>query len=155
MKSLCLKSIALCAALTSPAFAAGPYDGVYQYGLNPAYYSVHQSGNQMIVASLGFVAMNGVGFTFGNYQVVPNQIGYWEYSSGTVTGNKARIAGTGIFGSCVSTSDVTFESSGNATVTLVSYANTSFGTSQGVNCASLFRDLTTEVGTTITLRKIF
>jgi hypothetical protein len=143
--------------LLSPAvFAAGTYDGIYQYGLSPAYYSVHQNGNQMIVASMGFTSINSdVVFRFGSYEVTPASIGTWDYASGTITGNKARISGISLFGSCVATTDITFETSGNVTATLVSYANTAFGTSEGVNCAALYRDAVAAIGGTITLRRIF
>jgi len=41
------------------------------------------------------------------------------------------------------------------TATLVSYANTAFGTSEGVNCTALFQGAVAAIGGTITLRRIF
>lgn len=137
-----------------PAFAAGPYDGVYQYGLSPVYYSVHQNGNTLLVVSLGQLAVKDIEITIGSFRVRPSTLGDWDYAIGTVNGNKARISGADLYGSCVSTTDVTVDG-GTATATLVSIANTSFGTSQGVDCQQLYRDLSAIGATTITLRKIF
>lgn len=137
-----------------PAFAAGPYDGVYQYGLSPAFYSVHQNGNTLLVVSLTQLSLSGVEISLGNYRVSPSALGNWEYSIGTINGNRARISGTGLYGACQSTTDVTIDD-GTVTATLVSAVNTPFGTSQSVNCQQLFRDLEAIGATTITLRRIF
>jgi hypothetical protein len=153
MKKTCL--VALLALSANTTVAAGSYDGIYQFGLSPAYFSVHQNGNSMIVASMAFTPMTDVVFRVGSNQVAPTQIGTWDYASGAISGNKARISGIGLFGACVTTTDITFDASGGATATLVSYANTAFGTQQGVNCPAIYRDAVDAIGGTITLRKIF
>lgn len=156
MKNATLKATVLSAALASPAFGAGLYDGIYQYGLTPAYYSVHQNGNAVLIASYGFTTISqDIVFRFGSYEVSPTSIGTWDYSSGSIVGNTVRVTGVGLFGACVATTDVTFDASGTATATLVSYANTPFGTSEGVNCAALYQSVIAAIGPTITLRKIF
>lgn len=115
---------------------------------------MHQNGNTLLVVSLGQLTVSNVDVTLGTYRVRPNVLGNWDYSIGTITGNKARISGNTLYGSCVSTTDITIDG-GTATATLVSIANAPFGTNQGVNCQQLMRDLEAIGGTTITLRKIF
>lgn len=156
MKRIPLFALLLCACIGQNAKAAGLYDGVYQFGLTPAYYSVHQNGNAILVASFGFTPISpDIVFRFGPYEVSPASIGTWDYSTGSMVGNKARITGVGLFGSCVTTADLTFEASGTVTATLVSYSNTFFGTSEGVNCNALLQSAVATIGQTITLRKIF
>lgn len=142
--------------LLSPAvFAAGAYDGVYQYGLSPAYYSVHQNGNQLLVVSLGQLPVSGgIQITVGPNTISPTILANWDYALGVVNGTRARISGVTLYSSCVSTSDVAFEN-GVATVTFVSATNTAFGTAQGVNCAQLLGGAAASLGGTITLRRIF
>lgn len=155
MKNLLLQSIGLSALLTSQAYAAGPYDGVYQYGLSPAYYSVHQSGNTLLVVSLGQIANTGnVEITVGPYKVAPTVIGDWDYAMGVVNGTMARISGVDLYGACRTTTDVAFEN-GVATATFVSSTNTPLGTAQGINCQQFLGSTAASVGGTITLRKIF
>jgi hypothetical protein len=140
---------------TAPANAAGPYDGVYQYGLSPAYYSVHQNGNTLLVVSLGQIANTGsVSISAGPYNITPGTIGDWDYALGGINGNAARISGLDLYGTCRTTTDVTFEN-GTATATFVSAVNTPFGTAQGINCQQLLGSAAASVGGTITLRKIF
>ncbi len=156
MKSSRLATLLLLASIANTSVAAGAYDGVYQYGLSPAYYSVHQNGNTLIVASMGFVAIGeDVSFAVGRYTVSPKSIGFWDYSMGTISGNQARVTGASLFGACTATSDVAFDAAGNATITLVAYTNAAFGTSQGVNCALVRQDIVAATGGTITLRRIF
>jgi hypothetical protein len=141
--------------VTSQAEAAGPYDGVYQYGLSPVYYSIHQNGNQLLAVTLGILPTNGtVEVTVGSYSIAPTSLGNWDYATGVINGGVARVTGIGLYGACVSTSDVAF-SNGVATVTFVSAVNTPFGTTQGVNCAKLISDSAASLGGSITLRKIF
>jgi hypothetical protein len=152
MKSL----IALaCSAACMTALAAGPYDGVYQYGLSPAYYSVHQSGNTLVVASLGTTALSGVRISIGGYAVTPPSIDNWSYSIGTISGSSARVVGVGIYGACIATTDVAFDTAGNLSATLVGVTDAPFGNQQGVNCAALYQSITAAVGPTLILRKIF
>jgi hypothetical protein len=154
MKKLSWTILAV-AACTANVEAAGDYDGVYQYGLSPVYYSVHQNGNTLLVVSLGQLPTNGsVQVTVGPYAIAPTTLGDWDYAIGTISGNKARISGMDLYGSCITVSDVTFES-GNAIGTFVSATNTAFGTQQGVNCSKLLGDAAASVGGSITLRRIF
>lgn len=155
MKRSISTALALAASISAQAFAGGPYDGVYQYGLSPAYYSVHQSGNVLLVVSLGQIANAGnVQITVGPYSVTPPVIGDWDYAMGVISGDTARISGTDLYGACRSTTDITFEN-GTATATFVSATNTPLGTAQGINCASLLGDAAASVGGTIMVRKIF
>ncbi len=156
MKSAIL-GLLLISNFANNVLAAGAYDGVYQYGLSPAYYSVHQNGNQLILVALGSLSVTGnIPITIaGTYTVRPPTIEYWGYSMGTILGNTARISGVALFGACQSTVDVTFDNSGGAAVTLVSYVNTAFGSSQGVNCLSVMQSVASTTGTTISLRRIF
>jgi hypothetical protein len=154
-----MKAIAALVLLTAhaaSALAAGPYDGVYQYGLSSTYYSVHQNGNTLLVVSLGSVPANGIGFSIGSYVVHPNTVDFWAYSIGPLsTGSAARVSGIGVWGACDVTTDVSFDGVGNAYATFVAASNTPFGTQQGVNCVSLYQTLVATVGTTLTLRRIF
>jgi hypothetical protein len=144
------------AAQAISAIAAGPYDGVYQYGLSPAYYSVHQNGNTLLVVSLGSVPANGISFSTGPYVVRPATVDFWAYSIGAMSSaNTARVSGIGIWGACNATTDVSFDGAGNAFATFVSATNTLLGTQQGVNCVGLYQTIVATVGTTLTLRKIF
>lgn len=155
MKKLLLKSAMLSAVMAGQVLAAGPYDGVYQYGLSPSYYSVHQNGNTLLVVSLGLLPTNGtVAITVGPYSIAPTTLGDWDYAMGAIVGNKARVSGTDLYGTCITVTDVTFEN-GGATGTFVSASNTVFGTQQGVNCSQLLGGAAASVGGSITLRKIF
>jgi hypothetical protein len=141
--------------LAGNVFAAGPYDGVYQYGLSSSFYSVHQNGSQLLVISLSQLPVSGgIQITVGPNTIVPTILSGWDYALGAVNGTRARISGTNLYGACVTTTDVAFEN-GVATATFVSASNTAFGTQQGVNCAQLLRDAANSVGGTITLRRIF
>jgi acyl-homoserine lactone acylase PvdQ len=148
---------ALALALPCAALAGGAYDGVYQYGLSPAYYSVHQAGGTLLVVSLGEIPMSGVQFSVGaGYVMTPNSINYWSYAIGPMTsGNSARITGLSVFGACNVTTDVSIDGTGNAYGTFVNAVNTPFGTQQGVNCAAIFQAAIAATGPTIALRKIF
>jgi hypothetical protein len=137
------------------ALAAGPYDGVYQQGLNPAYYSVHQNGNTLLVASLASMPANAIAITLGASVVHPSTIDYWTYSIGAIFGNTARVTGVGIFGACSVTTDIVFDGAGTASATFVGVANTLFGNQQGVNCSALYQSALAASGPTISLRLIF
>lgn len=154
-----MKRLLLAAVLSlsvSNVLAAGAYDGIYQYGLNPAYYSVHQNGNTLLIASMGFVSIGeDVRFRIGRQEVAPRSMGFWDYSMGTINGSRARVTGIGLFGACEAITDISFDEFGGVTATLVSYANTALGTSQGVNCATVLQDVIGAVGRTIALRRIF
>lgn len=154
MKRSITTAIALSAALAAPAFASGPYDGVYQYGLSPVYYSVHQNGSTLLVVSLGLIPTSGIEVTVGPYTIEPTMMGDWDYAMGTVNGNSARISGVDLYGSCVTVNDITIDG-GTVTATFVSSTNTAFGTAQGVNCAALIGGAAASLGGSITLRKIF
>jgi hypothetical protein len=155
MKRSISTAVAFSAMLAGQVYASGPYDGVYQYGLSPVYYSVHQNGNTLLVVSLGLLSTDGtIEITVGPHTIAPTMLGDWDYAMGTVTGNRARISGTDLYGSCITVNDVVIEN-GTVTATFVSSTNTAFGTAQGVNCAQLIGGAAASLGGSITLRKIF
>lgn len=153
MKKLLGLALALVGA---SAMANGPYDGVYQYGLSPVFYSVHQSGSTLLVASMGSLPLSGVQIGLGaGFTVVPSSIQHWTYSIGSINGNTARVTGLANFGACSTTTDVTFDGQGNAYGTFVNSVTTLFGSQQGVNCPAFFQAALAVTGPTITLHKIF
>ncbi len=154
MKKL-LTAIAFYAGCAS-SIAAGPYDGIYQYGSSPIFISVHQNGNTVVGATMSSTALFGVNISVGpGFSVAPSSIDNWNYAIGLLNGNAARVTGVGVYGACTVTSDVVFDGVGNLSSTFVGAVNTAFGNQQGVNCAALYQSIIAAIGPTLTLRKIF
>ena len=142
--------------IATTAFAAGPYDGVYQRGLSPSYTSVHQSGNTLLAIGLDTLPASGISVpTVTGQSIQLASMDFWAYSIGTIAGNVAQMSGTTAFGGCVGSGTVVFDGAGNATSTLMSLTNTPSGASQGLNCAALLQVLISTGANVSQLRKIF
>jgi hypothetical protein len=143
-------------AICGTAFAAGPFDGVYQLTGAPAFYSVHQNGNILLIVSLSSVPASGITFGLtGGYSVRPPTVEAWSIAAGVISGNTARVTGTGPYGSCTTTSDAVFDDAGNVAVTFVATAQTALANQQAINCSAVLQAALAVVGPTLTLRKIF
>lgn len=78
MRKMYLVASVLGALFAEGVSAAGAYDGVYQYGLSPAYYSVPQNGGTLLVASMAFLSVNNdVNISVGPYVVRP----FWQLTA--------------------------------------------------------------------------
>lgn len=146
----------VCALTCASSFAAGPYDGIYQYGSLPVFASVHQNGNTMLMATMGTTPISNVNFAMGpGFAVRPSSIDNWTYAIGSINGNATRITGVAVFGACTVTTDLSFDGAGFLTSNFVSVENTAFANQQGVNCVTLYQTIAATIGTTLVMRKIF
>lgn len=120
------------------AFAAGLYDAIYQLPGTQEFYSVHQSGNSLIVGN--FITQQGfqVNAPLSNgQQFTTPRLDYWNLFSGPLNGATASLQGEAVFGACYITETVTFSPSGAAAV-INSATNTAAGNAQGIDCPGLF-----------------
>jgi hypothetical protein len=108
-----MSGVALCAAAAA-AQAAGPLDGIYQWTNGLVFYSVHQSGDSIIVGRFrSEAASNLVNQTPGLIAIRPARFDTYNLYSGTLsaaqattvgglpaTVRTAAITGDGAFGAC-------------------------------------------------------
>jgi hypothetical protein len=150
------KSISTIAAsslfvLSSVAFAAGPYDGIYQSTTDSNdYVSLHQSGNSVIIANFSVGAVTGVTLTGSFGTIGPRSLDTWELYQGTMTGTHGSISGEGPFRACNTSWSLDIDAAGNANATLTGVARTASGTAQNVNCG-----IAISIGTVVKFNRVF
>lgn len=128
--------LAAACTLSGQAYAAGPYDGIYNIPNTPMYMSVHQNGTRLIAAVFTTIPASNVFYSLGDGQVMPlYRSDYWDLMSGDLFGNRSTIVGQVAFGACESTWQAVFTTSSLA-VTRVSIRNTPQGSAAGVSCAA-------------------
>ncbi len=134
---------------TPPVFAAGLYDGIYQWS-SGHYLSIHQHGSR-IIATIYFNADGS--FTFpssdGHVLAVP-QLDIFDLLNGPITGNIAKITGTRFHRACNESHDFVFDDNGNITVTKTGVSNAAAADLAGISCAAI----TDPVGTVLIVPKI-
>lgn len=137
-------SLGLC--LAGPAVAAGPFDGIYQLADTTEFYSVHQSGSQMIVGN--FIVANGfqIGVLLSNGQQFNTpRLDFWNLFSGPVSGSVAQLQGEAVFGACSVLASASFSETG-ATLTIHSVNTTPAGATQGINCTAVVPSVSSSYG---------
>ena len=129
--------IACLSTIACYAFAAGPYDGIYQSTLNKdLYLSVHQNGGFLIVAAFATLPASGVSYYQGGAKFTPQRADVWDLQSGPINGNVAATQGESTFGACLETGVFRFDQSG-VTYTLSAVVQTNAGRAQGYPCSTL------------------
>ncbi len=130
-------------------FAAGLYDGIYQWSLGN-YLSIHQHGGR-IIATLYFNADGSFTFPSSDGHVLPvPQLDIFDLLNGPITGSIAKMTGTRFHRACNETHDFVFDDSGNITVTKTGVSNTAAADLAGISCLAI----TDPVGTVRIVPKI-
>ncbi len=131
-----LCSIFACCVCT--AFAAGPYDGVYQSNANPQiFYSLHQNGSALLMTTYTGSPTDGtVEFRYGSTSYKPSTVYVWEVQAGQVSGSRAILTGGTLQNACNVTIQLDMTPSEITGVVLSSSPSTS-GAAQGVPCTTL------------------
>ena len=141
------------AVFTGSASASGPYDGIYSLPGTQLYWSIHQNNGGIIVAAFNTIPASNI-FLYlsnGQYFDIP-RLDVWDLFSGPLSGTHVTLTGEMAYGACLATYSATFSASA-VTVTGISFVNTPFGNSRGVNCPGLFQY--TSGWITQTLPKVF
>lgn len=136
MKKALFASLAiLCTAGT--VSAAGLFDGIYKDPRDDnSYVSVHQNGTRLIVTEYSTrpLSNTSVPTILGNF--LPSRIDHWNLLSGTISGNRASVAGEVEFGACFVGVNIGFDAS-SLVLAVSSASDTAIGVSQGLRCQSL------------------
>ena len=136
-------------AVTPPVFAAGLYDGIYQWS-SSHYLSIHQHGSR-IIATIYFNDDGSFNFNSSDSHVLPvPQLDVFDLLNGPLTGSKATISGTRFHRTCNETYDFAFSDSGSITVTKTGVSNTAAADLAGISCAAI----TDPIGTVLIVPKI-
>lgn len=144
---------AMLLALCGHVSAAGLYDGIYQYGSALEWYSVHQSGNGMIVGNFISHRNFPIAWSLSNGQPYLSQTNdYWNLFGGTMSGASATLQGEVVAGACNVTLNANFSVAGRITVTITAVSPTVRGVAQGINCDTV---LNMAGGNTFVLNKIY
>ena len=134
---------------TPPVFAAGLYDGIYQWSPGN-YLSIHQHGGR-IIATIYFNADGSFTFPSSDGHTLPvPQLDIFDLLNGPITGNVAKITGTRFHRACNEAHDFVFDDGGNITVTKTAVSNTAAANLAGISCAAI----TDPVGTVLNVPKI-
>lgn len=127
----------LVSAMCGGASANGTYDGVYSSPVSSSnYFSVHQSGNSLIVASFDTMPASGINVTAAGSVYAPTRYDFWDLYNGTINGNTATLSGQALYGACTRTVTLVFSSTGFVASQFTASATAS-GSSQRVNCNAL------------------
>lgn len=136
-------------------FASGVYDGIYQLGNSPTYWTVQQNGNNLIVGEFTSITAAGITLTTTTGVIVrPNNLDTWELRSGTISGNTAQLTGNSTYGACSQTISAVFDNTGTVRSTTMSMTNTVLGTTLGINCNSVMLQIQSTTGLSRTLTKV-
>ena len=139
------KSIAV-SAPSIPIFAAGPYDGIYQW--SPGYFlSVHQNADHLI-GSIYWV-YTGNTEQVGS-RVIP-EVDTFDLMGGPIVGSTATVTGTRFYRACALSYGLTFNSDSSLSVRLNSVSNSPGVSVADVDCAARY----TPVGSVRTIPRIY
>lgn len=126
----------LLSVLTASAFAAGPYDAIYQSSTSASTYAaVHQNGGNVIIAIYDSRPSNGSSIDTRGGTIVPPKLNFWDVFSGPIAGSVTTVTGQHNYGGCVQTVDVVFSDTG-FTATVTADAPTPAGITAGLNCTT-------------------
>jgi hypothetical protein len=125
---------AVAAFLACSAFAAGPYDGIYQWSQG-YFLSLHQNGSTMI-GTVYWVASQTNPVGFGALMV--SDVDTFDLFNGPISGNKAMLTGTRIFRACDESYDLVFNADSTITATHTSGRNASSIDPALYDCAKNF-----------------
>jgi hypothetical protein len=124
--------LVVCLFIT-PAFAAGPYDGIYLW--SPGYFlSVHQNAGT-IIGSIYWV-YTGNNVRVGNRTI--SEADTFDLMNGQIVGSNAAISGTRFYRACTLSYDLTFNSDFTLTVRLSGVGNSPGVAVVDVDCAAKF-----------------
>lgn len=119
------------------AFAASPYDGVFQERDEVgSYLSVHTNGNVFIGTLYNIDFLNGVPVALFN-GLRPRQLNTWNLLQGSLSGNVANVSGELLLNHCKVNAQIAFTTT-TALVTVQSATSTPLGQEVGVNCAKQY-----------------
>lgn len=126
--------LALLTFVCVSASAVGPYDGIYQRsGSSTEYFSVHQNGTTLIVASFFTLGWVGVGIDTPGGLFVPNRTDLWELYRGEIYGASTTVTGETYYGICSAKVRMVFDSTG-VDLTIQSVTATAEATAQLLTC---------------------
>ena len=134
-----MKKIIVSALLSAcgVAFAASPYDGVFQERDEVgSYLSVHTNGNVFIGTLYNIDFLNGVPVALFN-GLRPRQLNTWNLLQGSLSGNVANVSGELLLNHCKVNAQIAFTTT-TALVTVQSATSTPLGQEVGVNCAKQY-----------------
>ena len=134
-----MKKIIVSALLSAcgVAFAASPYDGVFQERDEVgSYLSVHTNGNVFIGTLYNIDLLNGVPVALFN-GLRPRQLNTWNLLQGSLSGNVANVSGELLLNHCKVNAQIAFTTT-TALVTVQSATSTPLGQEVGVNCAKQY-----------------
>ena len=134
-----MKKILLSALLAAcgTAFAAGPYDGIFQERDEVgSYLAVHTNGNVFIGTLYNIDLLNGLPVTLFN-GLRPRQLNTWNLLQGSLSGNVANVSGEMLLNHCKVNAQIAFTTT-TALVTVQSATSTPLGQEVGVNCAKQY-----------------
>jgi hypothetical protein len=143
---------ALC--LAGPLMAAGPLDGIYQFGDAEDWLSMHQNGNHVVVGSFFNVAGPSYVTILGK-QFQGNKAGIWELLGGDLAANgtSLTVSGESRYGACQATYFIDF-SAPQIWVQWVSLTTTPAGAAQGIDCEGRYAAATVN-GNWYKIKKIY
>lgn len=141
--------------LSGTASAAGAYDGIYQVPGLQEFYSVHQSGNGLIIGGFFTQPQSTYFYTLINGQrYTPPRNDNWDLFSGPIAGARAVVEGETASGACTASLEFVFGSP--TVITILNMQPTASGLSQGINCASVLNALTVRLkGRVFTVNRVF
>ena len=128
------KSVGLAAlCVAGPLMAAGPVDGIYQFGQAEDWLSMHQSGNHVIVGRF-FKVKGTFNVTIMGKQFMGGGGGVWDLLGGdfAANGTTLRVSGESKHGACLTTFLIDF-SAPQVWLQWVSDTTTPAGAAQGID----------------------
>lgn len=147
-------AVLLAVLLSNKALAAGPFDGIYQIPNTREFYSVHQSGNGIIIGLFTVTpAPTGLTLTLSNGQRfrVAN-VNTWDLLSGSITSvtaaspnATANVQGELGGGACIASISIVFSATGGVG-RATGFTQTAEGAAQSINCNQLFQDFAARFG---------
>jgi hypothetical protein len=130
-----------------PAFAAGPYDGIYQWD-DGYYLSVHQIGGGTLIGTVYWV------YTANTEQVGTRRVSEadtFDLSHGQLVDSTATMTGTRFYRACTLSYDFTFNLDASLTVRHNSVSNSAGVSVADVDCAARYNT----VGSVWTIPRIY
>jgi hypothetical protein len=121
--------------IAGSSMAAGPLDGIYQFGEYEDWWSIHQSGNHVVVGRF-FNSNGGFSTTFNDGRTYKaDKAGIWYLLGGDVdaNGTSVTVSGESRAGACLVTYRFEFGAP-QLWVQWASQTTTPAGKSQGIDC---------------------